>query len=110
MDDPFAMAAEDLAASELGIDAMYQLVSGGPPFPVRMVPSEVEEQVDSAFGNGPGVMAVRVEWIVTAAALKGGRPQKGDLVAKGGESGWIVETVRQDTRRVRFFLGLGRQN
>jgi len=110
MDDPFAMAAEDLAASELGIDATYQLVSGGPEFPVRLVPVEVEAPTDNAYGNGAGSMATRVEWIVTAAALRGGRPQVGDLVGKGSESGWIVEAVRSDTRRVRYYLHLGQQN
>jgi hypothetical protein len=108
MDDPFAMAAEDLAQSDLATKVSYQFAGGGPSLPdVPLIFTEVEEEAEGPGGGR--IMAIRTEAIVTAAVLAPGRPQKGDLIGLGATGGWRVASVRQDARGVRFILGLGRQ-
>jgi len=108
--DPFAMARRDLAASDLGVDALYQFKQGGPPFPVRLIISAPEDNQGRLGFGSPGKATIRVEATIAAAAIAPGRPAKGDLLGVGHERGYRVETVEQDVRGASFILGLLRQD
>jgi hypothetical protein len=111
MDDPFAMALEDLADSELGSEFRYQMKAGGPPFPVRARLSRVEDRADTP--RGPGVMVIRTEAVITKTAMdrySADRPQEGDLLGQGSAFGWKVGKVRQDERGLSWVLNLIRRD
>lgn len=107
--DPFLQAREDMAASELGVDAEYEMKEGGPGFPVRLILSQPEGGGLMAFGAG-GKSSVRVEAVIAASAFGPGRPARGDRIGIGSEKAWRVETIRQDTRGTAYTLGLARQD
>lgn len=112
-DDPFVMALEDLADSDLGIDLTYQQKEGGPSFPVRARLSRPEQREAGAAPRSPGAMMIAVEAVITVAAFErvfSSKPQKGDLLGQGSRYGWRVATVRQDERENSYVLGLGRQD
>lgn len=104
MSDVFAGLAERLAASRLGVDAVWTSRLGGPPLDVRVVPSRPEQ----AFGtlDGPRGAGIATQVMMTATALPG-RPERGDLLSFGGE-GFTVAEVLQDARGVSFTLHLRR--
>lgn len=108
--DHFEQMAVDLAASELGRDAVYAFKQGGPEFPVRLVLSTLEDSDGALSFGSPGKASIRVEAMIPASAVAPGRPAKGDLIGLGTERGYRVETVRQDSRGVSYILGLARQD
>ncbi|ONG56972.1 hypothetical protein BKE38_05095 [Pseudoroseomonas deserti] len=114
--DPFAMARRDLAASALGVDAVYQYKGSSTPFPVRLIFSQAENSGMRGFDT-PGKGAVRTEAVITDASLNPfsgygpkARPQPGDLIGLGTEKGWKVATVEADARGISYTLTLARQD
>lgn len=116
MTNPFARAAEIVAAGPLGVDALYEFKQGGPPFPVRLILSHEEEGGGMGFGT-PGKAAIRVRATITSVALnpnaspeRMARPAPGDLIGIGSEGGWRVTNARMDVEGVSYTLDLARQD
>jgi hypothetical protein len=104
----FARAAAVM--TKVGGEAVsYQFRQGGPALAVQVIFSQPEDADGMSFGR-TGKSSVRVEAVVTAAALAPGRPERGDLIAIGSEKGWRVEAVTQDASEAFFTLGLVRQD
>jgi hypothetical protein len=101
----FAGLAAVLAASPLGVEAVWVSRLGGPEAALRLVPSQREQPfgaLDGPRGNGIATVA-----IVPAAALPQ-RPERGDLIGFGGAEYTIAEVV-QDPRAASFTLHLRRR-
>lgn len=99
-----------LALTRVGGEvATYQQRQGGPAFTVRAVPSQ-PENTDAAGFMRTGRASVSARFMIAAADIAPSRPEKGDLIAFGGEKGWKVETVDQDPTEAFYTLGLSRQD
>lgn len=107
--DPFAMAQEDLAQSDLAIDVVYQFGGSGPPIPCRMRLSRPGEAAGESFLR-PGKISVAAIGIIAKADLRGQEPQEKDLIGQGTQGGWRVASVQQDAHGLSYMLGLRRRD
>lgn len=106
--EPFAMALEDLAQSDLGIDVVYQFGESGPRIPCRMRLFWPEEPAGESFR--PGKSSIATMGVITKAALRGREPQEKDLIGQEDLRGWRVATWQQDTYGLSWVLGLRLRN
>jgi hypothetical protein len=99
----FLAAASVLAAdANLGADAAWTAVAGGPAVAIRVVPTRLDE----AFGGGEVARqsAISTAVMVAADAIPG-RPERGDGLTMAGTD-YLVAEIRQDTGGSSFTLML----
>jgi hypothetical protein len=95
-----AMEAALHADANLSMAASYQLVTGGPAFPVRVLFSEPD-------GTSFGGRTSSIEASVTAASLAPyGRPQRGDVLTLEDDRSFKVEEPEMDAVGVQYTLRL----
>ena len=92
------------ADPNLSMAASYQLVTGGPPFPVRILFSERDGQ---SFGGRTSAMEASV---AAASVAPYGRPQRGDTVTLEDGRFLKVEEAEIDRMGVQFGLNFSGRN
>lgn len=88
--DPWAAAADAMAAGPGGIDALYRFRGQDVDVPLRLVPS-----IDPGIANGMGATATKM--LVPAGAIFEGTPSRGDTITAGLQ-GWKVESAARALR------------